>query len=584
MHTKIALQIAKQLLTTEEGHKFLKWTVMIVIVIILLIGAVYSPIAGFVTGLDNFFSGEEGMDLDDNADIDALLNGTFMITQTRYYKAIEKSRGAYIEQTIQTMTKIAHNVREENKYEIETSEYDADTDSYSSTTETVYPTVEVISPSPPIVSIIAYFCFYITEEAQLLNSRDKISERHVMDFYENKIANLPYVVTCHSKDYFTVSLTYKKDDELAKTLLSDGTFKDEGDVDFFIASIERITELIRESGGMVYDGIPSGNISNSSTAKRIWDYFKAKGWSDYACAALIGNIEAECSMNVALQEVGGTGIGMCQWSYGRRTKFLNWMNAQGYDLLNVEAQCEYLLDENVWYKGNVTLYNSGGLKHQSKVSSLAEFGMFSYGQISDAVDDFLWHWESPNYKSAQWDRRQGAALDAYNLFASGGNSIIYNGTYDQIKASFFPNGNLPTASSQMGSYLATISFVNSAGTAKRVTVHKAVAADLLSALTTISADGYEIRQIDGYVWKDKTNSKSKSQSSHSYGLAIDVNYGYGNPQVIGGEVKVGTPYGSHALSMYEGGIAVRTMKGIGWKWGGNWTSSKDYMHFSVPGD
>ncbi|SEU22244.1 D-alanyl-D-alanine carboxypeptidase [Lacrimispora sphenoides] len=569
MHIKIALQIAKQLLTTEDGRKLLKWIVITVIAIVLLIGAAFLPISGFVTG-------------DDNEDIDALLDDTFVITQTRYYKAIEQSREAYIEQTVQTMSKIAQDAREEYKYEIEVEEYDANTDSYSSSTETVYPTVEVITPSPPIVTAIAYFCF--TEEVQLSDVKDKVSKQSVIDFYENKIANLPYVVTSHNQDYYTVSLTYKTDDELSEALLTDGTFKDEGDVDFFITSIERITELIRESGGMGYDGTPSGNISDSSVAKQIWDYFKSKGWSDYACAALIGNIEAECGMKVVQQEAGGTGIGMAQWSYGRRTKFLNWLDVKGYNLSNVEAQCEYLIIENVWYKGNVTLYNSGGLKHQSKASSLSEFGTYSYSQLSDAVDDFLWHWESPNYKYAQWDRRQGAAQDAYNLFATGGSSPVYNGTYAQIKASFFPNGKLPTSESQMGSYLTTISFVNSAGNTKKVRVHKAVSADLLGALTTISAGGYEIKQIDGYVWKNKTNSSSGSRSSHSYGLAIDKNYSYGNPQVIGGVVKVGTPYGSHELSMYEGGIAVTTMKSSGWKWGGNWTSSKDYMHFSVSGD
>jgi len=567
MHIKIALQIAKQLLTTEDGRKLLKWIVITVIAIVLLLGVVFLPISGFVTG-------------DDNADIDALLDDTLVITQTKYYKAIEQSRETYIEQTIKTMSKIAQDAREEHKYEIDVKEYDG-----SSSKKTIYPTVEVITPSPPLVTAIAYFC--MTEEIQLSDAKDKVSKQLVMDFYENKIANIPYVVTRHSQDYYTVSLTYKTDDELSEALLSDGTFEDEGDVDFLKTSIERITELIRESGGMGYDGTPSGNISDTSVAKQIWDYFKSKGWSDYACAALIGNIEAECSMIVVQQEAGGTGIGMCQWSNGeddRRTKFLNWLNAKGHELSNVEAQCEYLLIENVWYKGNLILYNSGGLKHQSKASSLSEFGTYSYSQLSDAVDDFLWHWESPNYKYAQWDRRQGAAQDAYNLFASGGSSPIYNGTYAQIKAAFFPNGKLPTSESQMGSYLTTISFVNSAGAAKKVRVHKAVSADLLGALTTISAGGYEIKQIDGYVWKNKTNSSSGSRSSHSYGLAIDINYSYGNPQVIGGVVKVGTPYGSHELSMYEGGIAVTAMKSSGWKWGGNWTSSKDYMHFSVPGD
>lgn len=115
-------------------------------------------------------------------------------------------------------------------------------------------------------------------------------------------------------------------------------------------------------------------------------------------------------------------------------------------------------------------------------------------------------------------------------------------------------------------------------------VHKSVAADLLQALTDISQNGYEIKEIGGFVWKNKTNSASKERSSHSYGLAIDINWNYGNPQVKGGKVLVGTPYGSHELSMKEGSVTVQTLKQTGWKWGGNWTSSKDYMHFSIPGD
>ena len=107
------------------------------------------------------------------------------------------------------------------------------------------------------------------------------------------------------------------------------------------------------------------------------------------------------------------------------------------------------------------------------------------------------------------------------MFASGG-SAISNGSYAQIKQSYFPNGTLPTNESQMSSYLVTIAFTNSAGVTKRVTVHKKVAAGLLEALTQISEGGYEIRDIGGYVWKNKTNSSSGARSSHSYGLAIDI--------------------------------------------------------------
>lgn len=580
MWQKIVLNIAGRLATSEKGHKVLKGVLIAIVCFFAFVPiALFAPIAAFVTGIGNYFSGEEGEDLDDTADLDALLNGTFVITNTKYYKQIEKARSKHLNTITEEQKELAEQVREENAYTVEYTYTDSDGNECTETI-TVYPEVLTPEPQPPIVSVLAYFC--IKQEVQIADKNQKISSRTVQDFYE-KICKRPFDVECVNQDLYIVTVNYMTDDEIIELLLADGTLKDEGDVDLFRTSIERLTEMIQESGGLSYNGTPSGNISSTSVAQQIWDYFKGRGWSDYACAALIGNFEAECSLQPNLEESGGTGIGLGQWSGGRRTRFLNWLNANGKDIQDITAQCEYIIVENTWYAGTVTLYNGGGIKHTSKANSLSEFGTYNYAQLSDAVDDFLWHWESPNYQKAQQDRRQGAALDAYNLFAGGGKAT-YNGTYSQIKQSFFPGGQLPTSSAQMGAYLVDISFVNSKGVKKYVTVHRDVAADLLEALTAISQGGYEIKEIGGYVWKAKTNSKSGDRSSHSYGLAIDINWNYGNPQVIGGSVKVGTPYGSHELSMKEDGIAVRTLKSYGWKWGGNWKSSKDYMHFSVPGD
>jgi hypothetical protein len=33
----------------------------------------------------------------------------------------------------------------------------------------------------------------------------------------------------------------------------------------------------------------------------------------------------------------------------------------------------------------------------------------------------------------------------------------------------------------------------------------------------------------------------------------------------------------------SGDVVVKAFKAIGWKWGGEWSSSKDYMHFSSNG-
>ena len=35
--------------------------------------------------------------------------------------------------------------------------------------------------------------------------------------------------------------------------------------------------------------------------------------------------------------------------------------------------------------------------------------------------------------------------------------------------------------------------------------------------------------------------------------------------------------------IHEGDLVVRAFAGIGWEWGGHWSGSKDYMHFSLRG-
>ena len=81
---------------------------------------------------------------------------------------------------------------------------------------------------------------------------------------------------------------------------------------------------------------------------------------------------------------------------------------------------------------------------------------------------------------------------------------------------------------------------------------------------------------------------STSWSQHAYGRAIDVNP-VQNPYVSGGPVQpaAGAAYVDRAdvrPGMIVAGDAVtRAVRFVGWGWGGNWSSLKDYMHVSVDG-
>lgn len=77
-------------------------------------------------------------------------------------------------------------------------------------------------------------------------------------------------------------------------------------------------------------------------------------------------------------------------------------------------------------------------------------------------------------------------------------------------------------------------------------------------------------------------------SSHAYGTAVDVNP-FQNPLVKRGRVlpELAVAYADRSRvrdGMHlPGGPAVEAFAAVGWTWGGTWTSSKDWMHFSADG-
>lgn len=77
-------------------------------------------------------------------------------------------------------------------------------------------------------------------------------------------------------------------------------------------------------------------------------------------------------------------------------------------------------------------------------------------------------------------------------------------------------------------------------------------------------------------------------SQHAYGLAVDINP-FENPELSRGTVAPPTAAAwadrsrpSPAM-IRHGGAAWNAFNTIGWTWGGDWTSPKDYMHFSANG-
>jgi hypothetical protein len=81
---------------------------------------------------------------------------------------------------------------------------------------------------------------------------------------------------------------------------------------------------------------------------------------------------------------------------------------------------------------------------------------------------------------------------------------------------------------------------------------------------------------------------STAWSEHAYGRAIDINP-IQNPEVRNGEVSPATgrafvdrPRAARGMVL-AGGPVVGAFAAIGWGWGGDWRSLRDYQHFSANG-
>jgi hypothetical protein len=155
----------------------------------------------------------------------------------------------------------------------------------------------------------------------------------------------------------------------------------------------------------------------------------------------------------------------------------------------------------------------------------------------------------------------------------------------------------------------TLSYVGFDGRAHRgaLVVNRTVAASVAQAFGELYAARFPIRRmrpIDAYGGSDERSlaadntaafncryavaSGPKRWSSHAYGLAIDVNP-VENPYVLGSRVhpRAGRSYLDRSRvrpgMAVRGGLLVQAFASVGWAWGGRWTASPDYQHFSATG-
>jgi D-alanyl-D-alanine carboxypeptidase len=114
---------------------------------------------------------------------------------------------------------------------------------------------------------------------------------------------------------------------------------------------------------------------------------------------------------------------------------------------------------------------------------------------------------------------------------------------------------------------------------QRLKLVDAYQADDDRSMAANNTSGFNCRRVSG----------SSSWSEHAFGRAIDLNP-LRNPYVTrGGRVSppAGRPYANRARRaagmIHANDLVVRAFAAAGWRWGGYWSGSRDYQHFSSTG-
>ncbi|MEO8289718.1 MAG: M15 family metallopeptidase [Gaiellaceae bacterium] len=155
--------------------------------------------------------------------------------------------------------------------------------------------------------------------------------------------------------------------------------------------------------------------------------------------------------------------------------------------------------------------------------------------------------------------------------------------------------------------LLTFNHWNFGGTARqgRLIVHAYQAQGILTVMRKLYRAHFPMRRVklvDAYGGSDDRSMAANNTSAfncrvvegtsrwsqHAYGRAIDVNP-VQNPYVSGSHVSppAGERYVNRSQRLpgmiHRGDVVYRAFAAIGWEWGGDWTSPKDYQHFSLTG-
>ena len=333
----------------------------------------------------------------------------------------------------------------------------------------------------------------------------------------------------------------------------------------------------------------TNNASSSGTSGiegvpgQIYDFLLQKGVPAVGAAAIVGNIQAESSFDpTAVNYLGCSGL--CQWLDGRLDGLKALAASKGTDWTDVQTQLEHM-----WQELNTDYTGVKDVIMNATTEDDLEYATWYWGRHYEVY--FTGSWPASRGQSAV---RYGYAQEWYQKWkenhTSGGGAQLgeaasIQGTEERIAWLYDGNG-LPTSEAENNQYLETfpVEYLNASGNrvTMNVTMHRKLKTEIQAIFREMADAGFKIvgGDISYRQWGSDAGFQGRfPQSAHTYGHAFDVNPDqnyciYGNGTVVGSHYSPGSdPYSVTPQ-------IINIWKAHGFYWGGDWTSLKDYMHFS----
>lgn len=137
----------------------------------------------------------------------------------------------------------------------------------------------------------------------------------------------------------------------------------------------------------------------------IHAFFRAQGWTDNAISGMLGNMQAESTINPGRWESGvvnpdRNGFGLVQWTPG--STMINWAESQGLQPDNGTAQCRriiYELNSGIQYypTTNFPLTFKEFTESEQPPSYLAATFLYNYERPSDPMSTLLYREQQAGY-------------------------------------------------------------------------------------------------------------------------------------------------------------------------------------------